>query len=33
MAAHEAGWRNAKHRWHWTATLSTFAYPVIGNFR
>jgi integrase len=30
MAAHEAGWRNAKHRWQWTATLSTFAYPVIG---
>jgi hypothetical protein len=30
MAAHEAGWRNAKHRYQWTATLRTFAYPVIG---
>jgi integrase len=30
MAAHEAGWRNAKHRAQWTSTLSTYAYPVIG---
>ncbi len=30
MAAHEAGWRNAKHRARWAATLTTYAYPVIG---
>jgi integrase len=30
MAAHESGWRNAKHRQQWTNTLSTYAYPVIG---
>jgi integrase len=30
MAAHEAGWRNAKHRYQWTATLRTYAFPVIG---
>lgn len=30
MAAHEAGWRNAKHRQQWTNSLATFAYPVIG---
>jgi integrase len=30
MAAHEAGWRNAKHRQQWTNTLTTYAYPVIG---
>jgi integrase len=30
MAAHEAGWRNAKHRAQWTSTLTTYAYPVIG---
>jgi hypothetical protein len=26
MAAHEAGWRNAKHRYQSTASLKTFAY-------
>jgi integrase len=31
MAAHEAGWKNAKHRQQWTNTLTTYAYPVIGN--
>jgi integrase len=30
MAAHEAGWRNAKHRQQWTNTLQTYVYPVIG---
>ncbi len=30
MAAHEAGWRNAKHRQQWNNTLATYAYPVIG---
>ncbi|MFC7736503.1 tyrosine-type recombinase/integrase [Roseomonas sp. GCM10028921] len=28
--AREAGWRNAKHRWQWRATLATHAYPVLG---
>ncbi len=30
MKAHEAGWRNAKHRQQWHNTLSTYAYPIIG---
>jgi hypothetical protein len=30
MAAHEAGWRNAKHHQQWLSTLATYAYPVIG---
>jgi integrase len=30
MKAHEAGWRNAKHRQQWTNTLATYAYPIIG---
>jgi integrase len=30
MAAHEAGWRNAKHRQQWHSTLSTYVYPIIG---
>jgi integrase len=29
--AHRAGWRNAKHAAQWTATLTTYAEPVIGN--
>jgi len=28
--AHRAGWRNDKHAGQWGATLSTYAYPVIG---
>jgi integrase len=28
--AHRAGWRNGKHAGQWGATLSTYAYPVIG---
>jgi len=28
--AHEASWRNAKHRGQWTATLATYVEPIIG---
>jgi integrase len=31
IAAHEAGWRNPKHRYQWRQTLDSYAYPVIGN--
>ena len=31
IAAHSAGWRNAKHAAQWTATLKTYAEPVIGS--
>jgi integrase len=31
MAAHKAGWRNAKHADQWSNTLETYAYPVIGD--
>ncbi len=30
LAAHEAGWRNEKHRWQWRATLDTYAGPHVG---
>ena len=30
ISAHRAGWRNGKHAGQWSATLSTYAYPVIG---
>lgn len=30
VAAHEAGWRNAKHRAQWVSTLATYAFPMIG---
>lgn len=30
IQAHEAGWRNAKHRQQWRNTLETYAHPVIG---
>jgi integrase len=30
LAAHEAGWRNAKHAAQWSTTLKTYAEPVIG---
>ena len=30
VAAHEAGWRNAKHRQQWANTLATYAYPALG---
>ena len=32
IAAHEAGWRNAKHRQQWRNTLDTYVYPVIRAF-
>jgi len=28
--AHQASWRNAKHRAQWNSTLAIYAYPVIG---
>ena len=28
--SHRAGWRNDKHAGQWSATLATYAYPVIG---
>lgn len=31
IAAHRAGWRNAKHRDQWTNTLETYAGPVLGD--
>jgi integrase len=31
IASHKAGCRSAKHADQWTATLVTYAYPVIGN--
>ena len=30
IAAHEGGWRNAKHRAQWRSTLDTYAMPTIG---
>jgi integrase len=30
IASHRAGWRNGKHAGQWSATLSTYAYPIIG---
>jgi hypothetical protein len=30
IAAHEAGWRNAKHSQQWRNTLASYAYPKIG---
>jgi integrase len=31
IAAHEAGWRNAKHHQQWGNTLATYAHPTIGD--
>jgi integrase len=31
IAAHKSGWKSDKHAAQWTATLETYAYPVIGN--
>lgn len=31
IAAHEAGWRNAKHKAQWRATLETYAFPHMGD--
>jgi integrase len=30
IAAHESGWRNAKHAQQWRNTLASYAYPKIG---
>src|SRR3979490_1716111 len=30
IAAHESGWRNAKHGQQWRNTLASYAYPKIG---
>jgi hypothetical protein len=30
IATHRSGWKNAKHAGQWTATLSTYVYPVFG---
>ena len=30
VTAHEAGWRNPKHRAQWRSTLDTYAAPVLG---
>jgi integrase len=31
VAAHKAGWKNQKHADQWSATLQTYAYPVLGD--
>lgn len=31
IEAHEAGWKSAKHGDQWTATLTSYAYPFIGD--
>jgi integrase len=31
ILAHQAGWRNAKHRAQWPSTLETYVYPVFGS--
>jgi len=31
IRAHQAGWRNAKHALQWSATLTTYVYPVFGS--
>ena len=31
IAANEGTWRNAKHRYQWSATMATYVYPVIGD--
>jgi integrase len=30
IASHRVGWRNEKHKAQWSATLATYAYPLIG---
>lgn len=30
VKAHESGWKNEKHKAQWTATLTTYAYPIFG---
>ncbi|WP_366655397.1 integrase arm-type DNA-binding domain-containing protein [Fodinicurvata sp. EGI_FJ10296] len=31
IEAHEAAWRNGKHKGQWRSTLKTYAYPVFGD--
>ena len=31
IASHEAGWRSPKHKTQWRNTLSTYAYPILGD--
>jgi integrase len=31
IAAHQAGWKNAKHTRQWPTTLETFVYPILGD--
>ena len=31
MGAHDAGWRNPKHRAQWRSTLATYAFPHFGD--
>src|SRR5439155_21774902 len=31
IAAHQASWRNAKHRQQWSNTLTTYAFPTLGS--
>jgi len=33
IAAHESGWKSAKHAAQWSATLETYAYPSLGNLQ
>jgi integrase len=33
ITAHRAGWKSTKHADQWTATLETYAYPVIGKMQ
>lgn len=33
IAAHESGWKNAKHAAQWSATLEAYAFPTIGKIR
>ena len=31
IAAHEKGWRNAKHRWQWSNSIERYVYPAFGD--
>lgn len=33
IAAHESGWKNAKHASQWASTLESYAFPTIGKIR
>jgi integrase len=32
VGSHQAAWRSPKHRHQWQSTLSTYAYPILGDF-